>query len=151
MRWYTLWRLTDYLCYFPYFSLAHARKQHMVYISGIHTRFIMQLTRTALVMDIFILACKYFLDSSTRIWLAANPARCSWATSLSYSSFPTFLVLFQHYLAHCLLVVQQEISADMLFFALLPYGQSGLRRSHEKVSFYILVTIETHTHTHTYI
>lgn len=94
-------------------------------------------------MDIVILACKYFLHGSTCIWPAANPVRCSWTTSLTYSSFPISLILFHRYLAHCQLVVQHAISADTLLSALLAYGQPGLRRSHEKASFYILVT---HTH-----
>lgn len=62
-------------------------------------------------------------------------------------AFPLFLILFQHCLAHHQLVVQQAISADTLFSALLAYGQLGLRRSHEKASFYILVAY-THIFRH---
>lgn len=65
-------------------------------------------------MDKLTLACKYFPDDSTHIWLAANPT----GFSLFCPSCPTFFILFQYYLACCQLLAQ-EISADILFSALL--------------------------------
>lgn len=92
-----------------------------MYVRTIRSSFIMQLTRTTLVMDtlvIFILACKYFLDSNTRIWLAAHVDRCpaqafphpSPFFSIALHIVVNWLLNKQFLLIHCFLLYLLMVS-----------------------------------------
>lgn len=90
---------------------------HCIHTNHIHAQYIQQPQKTTLaVMDKMILACKYFPGGSTHIWLATNQARFSWVAGLLCSTFPTFFILFQHYLAQCQLVAQAVPDGTFFFF-----------------------------------
>lgn len=113
---------------------------HCIHTNHIHAQYIQQPQKTTLaVTDKLILACKYFPGGSTHIWLATNQARFSWVAGLLCSTFPTFFILFQHYLAQCQLVAQAVPDGTFFFFsALIAYGKPSLRRRHEKAFIFFL-------------